>query len=112
MNSKNFFFFAAAIGILILAGDKIYRLWQLHHDEQVMQAQLIENRKQMDKFYMAEFERIYKTYINGQGNCFRNMHLNNSIKAIEAKMVHDGYNNAEAGLIQQQALSRINSHQR
>lgn len=98
MNSKNFFFFAAAIGILILAGEKIYRVWQVRHDEQVLQVQLVETRRRMDAFYIAELRQAYKS-----PKSIRSVF---AVSAIKDKMLQDGYNNVEIGLIEQKALTK------
>lgn len=115
---KSFFLLVTALGILVLCGDRLYRLWR---DENILQEQLtkqsedtlkaeaaaIEKRKQMDQFYISQFELHIRRYLNNQQALFSERELNNNCASLENKMIQDGYTHAEAGLIFKTAALKI-----
>lgn len=107
MNSKNFLYSTLSIGILIFSFDKLYKLWKSNQDEIIQQQQSIEKRKQEDKFYIIEYQREFQAFLDSEKKMLQEVQLNNTIKDLENRMVHDGYTYAEVGAIRNQALSLL-----
>ena len=68
-----------------------------------------QRQKRMDDFYLGEFERSFRIYINSERKWLQDTQLNNTVKSIEKKMLEDGYSNVDAGLIRNKAIEKIKS---
>lgn len=68
-----------------------------------------QRQKKMDDFYLGEFEKSFRFYINSEQKWLQNTQLNNTVANIEKKMIEDGYSNVDAGLIKNKAIEKVKS---
>jgi hypothetical protein len=115
---KTSFFFAAAIGIVVLSGSKIYRQYQDTITTKNSSC-LSERRKLMDKFYTAEFEQMYEKHwlstpqwMVAELRMERQKNFDEKVANTEHKMLQDGYSNAGAGIIRHRAMEKIKTKYR
>lgn len=101
-NIKNIFYCIATIAISLLIIEKLHVLYTVQSKEYKLEQQqkeynqrVIQKRKKMDNQYIFDFKRVYLTYLNSRQLWVQDCQLSNTIKNLEDKMIHDGYNYAE-----------------